>query len=151
MSTFLTALDAEITALEAEVKADPRLVKLNELRRVRALYANRSTFVIKPPPVHHVALSPSPPPQPQPQPRLPLLRRGGRKPSPVRVKALQEAKAFLKDKAQPTKTTDIHDHLTAAGIVLAGEDPTNNLSALLYRSPDFRSHGRSGWTLQSGG
>jgi len=43
-SDFVPALDQEIAALEAELREDPRTIKLFELKRIRELY-NRAAAV----------------------------------------------------------------------------------------------------------
>jgi hypothetical protein len=137
MSSFLTALDAEIAELEATLNADPKAVKLRELRRVRDLYETNSTSTHKAPDLAMEALF-----------SVPLVKRSvGRKPSPERQRALAAAREFLAGKIAPTKTAEIYEHLVKSGITVGGTDPTNNLSAMLYHAPEFRSHKRSGWTL----
>lgn len=48
--------------------------------------------------------------------------------------------------AYPTLTQD--DLAGVRHAVLCGS-PVSNLSAMLYHSPDFQSHGRKGWTLKT--
>jgi hypothetical protein len=158
--SFTQALDAEIAALEQEIGADPRLVKLRELKRVRALYGT-------PPPASNgeAALNDSVPSQLRGENLTSLFnnhvmsttalqresaRTPGRKPSPERIRAMTEAVGFLRGKTEPTKTADIYAHLLSRGIRLAGDDPQNNLSAMLNKAPEFQSHGRIGWTLAGG-
>ncbi|MGE0281643.1 MAG: hypothetical protein AB7P20_13665, partial [Rhizobiaceae bacterium] len=43
---------------------------------------------------------------------------------------------------------DILNHLFEDGILVGGNSPVSYLSAMLYHSPDFQSHGRKGWTLK---
>jgi hypothetical protein len=149
---FLDAIEVEIAELELSLEADPRAVKLRELRRVRTLYTDESGA--------GMAASPAPPriPMQVPAPRLftvPMPRQDGatvgRRMAPDRVQALLMAKEFLTGKVNPTKTVEIFDHLQARGAAIGGNDPRNNLSAMLYHSPDFRSHGRAGWTLNING
>jgi hypothetical protein len=159
--SFKRALDDEITALERDIEADPRLVKLRELKRIRALYGDANgpvaPWVVASPPQ---PASPAPASSPQnnaeayaplfkvdPIPATSTNRTPGRKPSPMRVRALTEAYDLCRGKTEPTRTADIYAHLVAQGIQLAGDDPQNNLSAMLNKSPNFRSHGRKGWTL----
>ncbi|MEH2473000.1 hypothetical protein V1281_005810 [Nitrobacteraceae bacterium AZCC 2161] len=161
--SFTQALDAEIAALETEIEADPRLVKLRELKRVRALYdapvvaAHPSTFSVGSQhfssqhfvqSVNRLANAASTAAQLAMEgipPRTP-----GRKPSPERVLAMKEAAEFLKGKNEPVKTADIYAHIESLGIPIGGEDPQNNLSAMLNKAPEFQSHGRAGWTLVGG-
>ncbi|MGE0281437.1 MAG: hypothetical protein AB7P20_12610, partial [Rhizobiaceae bacterium] len=133
--SFLAALQTEIDDLEASLRAspDPRLVKLQELRRIEALY--------------QTGASPS---APSPKPSAPDARggRSGRQPSPERMMALAKAKEFLEGATSPVRTVDILNHLFEDGIMVGGNSPVSNLSAMLYHSPDFQSHGRKGWTLK---
>jgi hypothetical protein len=140
---FRQSLDAEIMRLEAELAADPRAVKLQELRRVRSLYdegqeasqANPGVTII----LESKTSENSTPPSDKP----------GRKMSPERIQALMVTRELLKGRASPTRTADILEHLQNQGINIGGNDPQNNLSALLYHAPDFESHGKAGWTLTS--
>jgi hypothetical protein len=139
--SFETALDAEIGELQKQLAADPRYIKLQELKRVRHLYGGGVQL-------NGVAgmgtTGPAAVPITAP---APAENRSGRKPSPERVKALLVAKEFLRDKKEPTRTADILAYIRGAGIQLGGNDPQNNLSAMLYHSEDFRSRGRAGWVL----
>jgi hypothetical protein len=189
--SFIFALDAEIADLQKEIDADPRQVKLRELKRVRALYSGggvqgpvssaaytghtitgggggafagtsssgtstsltsyagttyvapklseaASRFVQAAVNAAQLTIDGIPP------------RTPGRKASPARVQAVQEAIAYLRDKKGPVKTADIYAHIKELQIPIAGGDPQNNLSALLNKAPEFVSHGRAGWTLAGG-
>jgi hypothetical protein len=146
--SFETAMDAEIGELQRQLAADPRYVKLQELKRLRQLYGGgvHLNGVAAVGTAGTVTLQTTP---------LPLAaaaaaaNRSGRKPSPERVKALLVAKEFLKDKTEPTRTADILARIREAGVQIGGNDPQNNLSAMLYHSDDFRSRGRAGWLLAS--
>jgi hypothetical protein len=128
---FIPALDAEIAALEEGLAADPRYLKLRELRRVRELYTgNRPTDDL-------VA-----------RPRSNPLLRQRRAPSTHRQKILDHAKEFLRGRTEPTTTAMIFDAINPV-VEIPGENPRNNLSAMLSNSPEFSSHGRAGWTLAS--
>lgn len=144
--SFETALDAEIGELQKQLAADPRYIKLQELRRVRHLYGGVAHFngvagVATTGPVAAAVTTPAT------APPTATENRSGRKPSPERVKALLIAKEFLRDKTGPTRTADILACIRDAGVQLGGNDPQNNLSAMLYHSNDFRSRGRAGWIL----
>jgi hypothetical protein len=78
----------------------------------------------------------------EPEPRSP-----GRRRSPEREMALQETRSFLFGRTDPTRIKEIDAHLEVKGIRLNGNDPLNNLSALLSISGGFTAHGRAGWTL----
>lgn len=134
--SFLAALQTEIEELEASLRAnpDPRLVKIQELRRVQSLYTTGAS------PSASAA---------KPNSTEPRGNRSGRQPSPERVMALAKASEFLKGKTEPVKTVDILNHLFDQGVMVNGASPVSNLSAMLYHSPDFQSHGRQGWTLKA--
>ncbi len=90
---FLAALKAEMDKLQAELEADPRYAKLEELRRVSRLYTDG-------------------PQQQTPGERV-LARayaasvQAKRSASPARKAALEGAKQFLNNKLFPTKTAEI--------------------------------------------
>jgi len=132
MSSVIAAFDAEIAELEATLAADQRVVRLRELKRMRDDYMKISASGGT---VMRIATGKGTAP--------------GRKPSPERVRALQETKTLLTGRQGPTRTADILAHLNERAIYIGGDKPQNNLSAMLYHSPDFQSHGRSGWTLKN--
>lgn len=130
MSTqFETALDAEIAALEDELKADPRYLKVSELKRIRDLYRLGTSFTPK---VFQRAATPKP----------------KRARSELRQQILDTAEDMLKGRTTPTTTADMFDEINLI-VGIPGQNPRNNLSAMLSNSPKFRSHGREGWTLVS--
>ncbi|MBH5387360.1 hypothetical protein [Bradyrhizobium diversitatis] len=136
--TATTPLDSEIHQLEAELELDPRFVRLKQLRKLREGYLALPSVAL-PEPEHidpYTLASEGIPAQ-----------RSGRRRSPERELALQEARMLLRGKTEPTRITEIDAHLEARGIRLGGSDPLNNLSALLSGSGDFVAHGRAGWTL----
>ncbi len=142
---FRQSLDAEIMRLEAELAADPRAVKLQELKRVRSLYDDgKEASQTKPGVTIIVEAKTS-------ENSAPLSDKPGRKMSPERVEALMVTRALLTGKVSPTRTADILAHLESRGINIGGSDPQNNLSAMLYHQPDFESHGRAGWTIKMNG
>lgn len=49
----------------------------------------------------------------------------------------------------PVRTQVIVDAVKGRGIAIRGQNELNAMSALLSRSPDFVSNGRTGWTLAS--
>lgn len=134
--SFLAALQTEIDDLEASLRAspDPRLVKLQELRRVQALYSGAAS---------------APASAAKSDPTEPRQGRSGRQPSPERVAAIAAAREFLVGKTDPVKTVDLLNHIFELGIMVNGNAPVSNLSAMLYHSPEFQSFGRRGWTLKS--
>lgn len=124
---FVRALDAEITGLEATLKADPRFLKLEEAKRLRALYAG-APLVDTPPRTR--ASSP--------------LRSAPR--SPANQAILDCAAELLLGRTTPTSTSDVYAHVSAK-MTIPGTVPKNNLAAMLSNSPRFQSNGRKGWTL----
>ncbi|MGO9133543.1 MAG: hypothetical protein ACLP8A_05775 [Methylovirgula sp.] len=131
---FVKALEDEIAALESALETDPRFLKLRELRRLQQIYTSDTTRVLP-------KMSPF-------VPALPSSSTPGRKTSPARRQAIEKAVEFLDLQGGPAKTTEILDYLKAVGVEIGGADPRNNLSALLYHSDMFESHGRAGWVLK---
>lgn len=129
---FTAALRAEIAQLEAALESDLRYRRLRELVRVRDLYQDATE-----PYVGEQA-------RPSQAPRI-----TGRRTSPERAKALSVARIFLTNRVGPTPTRDIYDHLVSEGVTLSGDNPVNNLSAMLSNSEEFVAHGRSGWTIRT--
>lgn len=136
-AAFVTALDQEISALEEALNQDVRFVRLRELRRVRALYKDETADLPQPhaTPKGSLTILPKPP-----------IRRT----SPERARATEAARLYLQNRTGPVPTADIYDHITSLGIALAGEEPRNNLSAMLSNSGLFQANGRAGWTLKPG-
>jgi hypothetical protein len=141
--SVLAALNAEIEELEAAMNADPRIVRLHELKRLRDAYAAMPSISGPPAPIVAESKLVS-----AGKPVEEARRARGRKRSPEREQALQETKSFLNGKTAPTKTSDVLNHLEKRKIVIGGNDPQSNLSALLYHSKEFKSHGKMGWTLK---
>jgi hypothetical protein len=164
MSTgFKEALEREIAELEKSLEGDPRFIKLRELQRVAGLYNPGAqafdnikqivgTFF---PPVgvrgaaavvaagigsRHAAFAGG-------GEAVPVMDGQRRLQAINRQKVLEDAENILRGRTDPTKTSDLYDDLVAAGHEIAGDDPKNNLSAMLSKSPLFRSHKRAGWTL----
>ncbi|WP_142252398.1 hypothetical protein [Bradyrhizobium sp. UNPF46] len=138
--TMTTPLDSEIAQLEAELESDPRFLRLKRLRTLREGYLDLpavapSNAAPSDQQESYFTLGPGP------------AQRSGRRRSPERELALQEARMLLRGKTEPTRITEIDAHLEARGIRLGGSDPLNNLSALLSGAGDFIAHGRAGWTL----
>ena len=124
---FVKALDAEIAGLEAELKADPRIRKLEDAKRLRALYMGAP--LISPPA----------------RTRSPLPVRSGSR-TPANQAILDCAAEMLMGRMYPTSTSDVYDHVRAK-MTVPGAVPKNNLAAMLSNSPRFQSNGRKGWTL----
>jgi hypothetical protein len=139
MSDVLKAMDAEIAAIEQDLRdnPDPRGTKIAQLRQIRRQY--KQTMGID----DELAVRAR-----EIRNRLAALR-VGRKPSPERLRAIAVAKEFLAGKTEPTRTADILLFLRRQGVEIGGSDPLNNLSAMLSNDDGFQAHGRSGWTLQT--
>lgn len=162
MSTgFKEALEREISDLEKSLEADPRYIKLRELQRVASLYtpgtqtfdnlkyivgtlfpqqAGRATAVAAGIGSRHAAFAGG-------GEVAPIADGQRRMQALTRQRVLEDAENILRGRTEPTKTADLYDNLVAAGHEIGGDDPKNNLSAMLSKSPLFRSHKRAGWTL----
>jgi hypothetical protein len=165
MSTgFKEALEREISDLEKSLETDPRFIKLRELQRVASLYTpgvnpvdGLKAFVNmltvgNPPRAHaggglpagigskHAMFAGG-------GEAMPLVDGQRRMQAITRQRVLEDAENILRGRSDPTKTADLYDDLVAAGHEIGGDDPKNNLSAMLSKSPLFRSHKRAGWTL----
>jgi hypothetical protein len=162
---FADEIDKEIKSLEQSLEADPRMQKIRELRRIRALYDRTQGAMI----FGHIPAKPMT--FAGGGDALPLKtavntssvsdealfqgwmthhltrKPGGRRPSPERLRAVSAAKKFVRGKIGPVPISAIFEHLCTLGITIKGSDPKNNLSAMLSNTEGFNSHGRSGWTL----
>lgn len=165
MSTgFKEALEREIAELEKSLEADPRYIKLRELQRVASLYnsgmplAHSQSHAIgsffTPATARMAAAVAGIGPSHINPPRfagggeaVPIVDGQRRMQAMVRQRVLEDAENILRGRTEPTKTADLYDDLVAAGHEIGGDDPKNNLSAMLSKSPLFRSHKRAGWTL----
>jgi hypothetical protein len=146
MSQFLPSLDVEIARLEKAIETIPEVVKLRELKRVRALYQQDVTHYAPTSPLFHMTTSPLLNPAAM---RSIETTTPGRKMSAERQRALDVIAEQLAGVRGPIRTVTLLEMLTGAGIEIGGNDPLNNLSALLSTSGRFVAHGRSGWTLKS--
>jgi hypothetical protein len=134
MPEFLDHLRAEILALQRSLDADPRTIKLRELRRVEALYGTS-------------AAADSPPAQDS----QPLIRKSAtREMSAETRQVIEEAERFLVGHSDPVPLREMyHQVVEIRGCQIGGQDPINGLSAILSRAGKFKAHGRSGWTLKT--
>ena len=134
---FVASLKLEIDVLENSLKAapDPRLVKLQELRRVLALYTGTANSDI-------------PSQATDPHREIRTGQKPGRKISPERSEAIKATAKILTQMPGPIRTAELFDMITKMGIKIGGENPLNNFSALLYGRDEFKSHGREGWALK---
>lgn len=133
MTDVLRAFDAEIGNLERELEGDPRYVRLTQIRKMRADYLSLAGV------------------QANPQADTPKIMTGRPKrrqrADPARQQLLEAVVEYLKDRKEPIKTADIFAYLDMFSIEVAGENPRNNLSAILHNSGLFKSFGRAGWML----
>jgi hypothetical protein len=59
---------------------------------------------------------------------------------------------MLKTSGEPVRTSFLYDLLPDdVRSKIGGKEPASNLSAMLSKSPWFKSHGRRGWTLADEG
>ena len=151
MVNFVQSLRSEIDALEESIRTspDPRALKLQELKKVLALYVGEAS-------VAHTAVVDGGVIDPSNMSRagrvLAVLgQKPGRKISPARQAAIEATIGILRQAAGPLKTAALFEMISDMGVTIGGTDPVNNYSALLYGRDEFLSHGRDGWTLKDGG
>jgi hypothetical protein len=130
---FVASLDAEIARLEGVVENIPEVRQLNELRRVRALYAEPNVILQGTEDDFAEVVAPA---------------RPGRKMAPERQQAIDFVAKLLEKELHPIRTITLLEALRGNEIIIGGSDPVNSLSALLSTSGQFMAHGRSGWTLK---
>jgi hypothetical protein len=121
---FVKLLDAEIADLEAAIKADPRIQKLEDARRLRARYPDGCN--LNPPARVRRIVS--------------VSRNSSRSP---KNQAILDCAA---GRIEPTSTNDVYNHISGL-MEIPGANPKNNLAAMLSNSPRFRANGRQGWVL----
>lgn len=132
--SFAAKLKEEIASTEAELASDPRWKRLQALRDVLRLYELNSGVDHEGPPLANIKME----------------TRKREYTSRERRKAIEVAKDLLAHSDMPVSTAVIYAAIRKAGVQIGGKKPKNNLSSLLYHTPDFRSHGRLGWTLWRG-
>lgn len=132
MSTFLTALEAEIAELRAALMADERYSKLIELTRILEMYRRKDVTST----AHVVSAS---------------AVTGGHRPfkSGVSAEVVRVVKDFLAGRGEPVPTRSIMQEIEAQGVTVSGSAPQNTVSSILSKAPEFTSHGRRGWTLSN--
>ncbi|MFY9294271.1 MAG: hypothetical protein WAP03_26845 [Methylorubrum rhodinum] len=136
---FVAALEAEMAALREALSRDVRYLRLMEMERLRELYREPSDSgsqdsdqaVDRYPGGLRVA------------PKPPV-----RKASPERERAIEAARLLITNRTGPVPTVDVYDHIVGLGITIRGENPVNNLSAMLSNSGLFKANGRAGWTMR---
>lgn len=134
MSDFIAAARNELADIETELAALPLFQKYERLRDLVALYSGADV----PPPSGALTRFP----------RTVEPKRINRAANPERDRAIELAAKAIQGRYTPTKTSEIYDVITQEGAQIGGKSPKGNLSAMLYHSPLFRSHGRRGWTLR---
>ena len=135
--SFVDALKSEIADLERQLEADPTYIKLREAKRLLATYTDASasgTVVSRSSSIKANST---------------LTTTGYTRPSASGVSALIVATASkaLAGRERPTSTKEIMAILASENVPVGGQNPQNVVSSLLSKSPEFISHGRSGWTL----
>lgn len=128
MSDFIAALTAEIASLERELKMHPAYAKLREAKRLLAVYTGTHT--------PEAAQTPPAPPRPS-RPSA----------SGISAEIISAVREHLAGRLHPTPTRALMDVLAQKGVEVSGSVPQNVVSSLLSKSPEFISHGRTGWTL----
>lgn len=156
---LIRAVQGEIAKLEAELERDVRIRRLQSLRGVLKLYqsptaeANFADLFLanagvssRPSLADYLAAVTKQEDESSITPSA-AAKRGGRQASPERERALQAARILVTNRSGPVTTREILEYLDSLAIPVGGENPLNNLSAMLSNSNQFKSHGRSGWTL----
>ena len=133
---FVQALETEIAKLRAALERDIRFLRLRELERVRDLY-------VSPKEGETPSLAADGTKSERLRTKPPV-----RQASPERTKAIETARLYVTNRAGPVPTADIYEHLTGLGIAIPGQNPVNNLSAIISNSGIFKANGRAGWTLR---
>ena len=128
MPNFIVALREEVERLEGELSAHPLYMKLSETKKVLALYEQG---------------------QARADDASPSMRNqmGKRFASGVSAEVVRIVAKHLTGKVEPVPTRDIMVVLGEHGVEISADKPQNVVSSILSRANEFRSHGRSGWTL----
>jgi len=129
--SFVAKLKEEIASTEADLASDPRWVRLQALRDMLRLYESDPEIL------RFSSQKEASEGADRKRPRT----------SGARKQALEAARNVLIFSSGPLPTSIIYEAIRKQGVSLGGENPKNNLSAMLHHAPDFVSHGRQGWTL----
>lgn len=129
--SFIKLLEQEIADLEAELEHIPTYVKLREARRLLGVYRSGAASQASP---RNASTAKAP------SSRRPFT-------SGASAEILAAVREILTGRVQPTSTREILEMIRRRGIHIKGAVPQNVVSSLLSKSPEFQSHGRSGWTL----
>jgi|TARA_B100000378_G_scaffold257010_1_gene235110 hypothetical protein len=127
---FVQHLQAEISALEAELAEHPAFKKLEALKHSLALYHGEQA-------PSRVVMPGMPGSQPATQP--PVRQRSRSSRSAIKERILKHVDGFFGDHDGPYTTGQIFDSVERAGLEVPGTNPRNNLSAMLSNSDDFVS------------
>ncbi|MCA3719089.1 MAG: hypothetical protein IM674_12635 [Brevundimonas sp.] len=139
MTDFAAAAESELRAVQQELAALPLFQKYERLRDLVALYRGEPTSGGNEPVVASRF------------DRVREPKKINRPPSKEREDALALAADAIRGRRTPTKTAEIYEIIVPLGAKIGGAEPKGNLSAMLYHSDLFQSHGRKGWTLAEGG
>ncbi len=120
--TIIAAMERELAALDA---------KANAIRAVVTLYRNGGVN-----PVAKVAERSARP-----------IQRSQNVGGGIANAVIALARELCATTKGPVPTREILDHLTKQGVEIHSAVPQNVVSAILSRSDEFESNGRSGWTL----
>ena len=146
MSNFILALDDEIAGLEHALARDPRYIKLQEVKRLRALYyvtesvtaAGFGSPIIDRPAQWDRRM------EQRVAPRQVM--------SGVSLEAVNATREFLAAQSKPILTRNLLEYLEGKGIKFGGASAQATLASILSRTPEFESKGgRIGWVLKSVG
>lgn len=151
MSKVVAALDEEVAALREDMakNPDPRQVKIDALLALKEQYSRTITGslavtlddakVVATGTVGAQVIG-----QIDPE----VIAKAGNKPkSSETLRILQAVRDLLTIHARPLANKELVELLAGWNIKVRGTTPTNNLSAMLSNSKDFRSGGKAGWTL----
>lgn len=133
MTALTDAAREELARLEAELAADPRYQKITSLRELLKLYSEPAGAALT------AALVSS---------RRPVRAPRTSPTDPGRLAALEAVRQMLRTATEPVRTSFLFDLLPEEiSSKIGGKEPMSNLSAMMSKSPWFKSHGRRGWTL----
>lgn len=133
-------MEDDILRRMAQEEAD-LLRKLEAVRAFRQAYGATTADVARSPPAA-VSSRPSPVPEQGEKRSIHNFTEYGRQ-------VIATAMACMIDQHAPVKTRLLVEAINARGLEIRGENPINALGALLKRSADITSHGKSGWTLSN--
>lgn len=137
-SEFVFHLEKAIETLEADLKTNPDFVLWQSLGKTLDDHRNR------------FARAPAPSVERKTDHLAPVKSLADRETGEIGTKKIREVVAdWIKGRSEPTPTREIFDYLNEIKLSIPGENPFNNLSAILSNSKAFVSYGRSGWRMAS--